>query len=102
MKLVLARYGGENEQRDSPIPAKQLTPPRAPQEKEPATSIFHCSAQIGQAYPMRSKPTFVEGWKWGREHEHAFGLMRLEITQYLVKITSELADILGIALYDVN
>jgi hypothetical protein len=32
----------------------------------------------------------------------ASGLMGPEITQYLIKITAELADILGIALYEVK
>jgi hypothetical protein len=40
----------------------------------------------------------IERWKWGQVHEYRNGLMRPEITQYLVKITAELAEILGIAL----
>jgi len=37
-------------------------------------------------------------WIWGQELQYAFGLMRPEITQYLLKITAELAEILGIEL----
>jgi hypothetical protein len=37
-------------------------------------------------------------WRWGQVHEYRNGLMRPEVTHYLVKITAELADILGIAL----
>ena len=37
-------------------------------------------------------------WRWGQVNEYRNGLMRPEITHYLVKITAELADILGIAL----
>ena len=40
----------------------------------------------------------VERWRRGQVLECWNGLMRPEITQYLVKITVELADILGIAL----
>ena len=40
----------------------------------------------------------IETWGWGQELKHLNGLMRLEITHYLVKITAELADILGIVL----
>jgi len=40
----------------------------------------------------------IERWKWGQIRVYRNGLMRPEITQYLVKITAELADILGIAL----
>ena len=39
-------------------------------------------------------------WKWDRERGCTFGLMRPEITQYLLKITVELADILGIELHE--
>ena len=37
-------------------------------------------------------------WKRGQEREHLNGLMQPEITHDLIKITVELADILGIAL----
>ncbi len=40
----------------------------------------------------------IERWGWGQEFEYLHGLMRPEITHYLVKITVELAEILGIAL----
>ena len=40
----------------------------------------------------------IARWGWGQVHEYRNGLMRPEITQYLIKITTELADILGIAL----
>jgi hypothetical protein len=40
----------------------------------------------------------IERWKWGQVLEHRNGLMRPEITHYLMKITAELADILGMAL----
>jgi hypothetical protein len=40
----------------------------------------------------------VGRWKWGQEREYTFGLMRPEITHSLLKITAELAEILGIAL----
>jgi len=40
----------------------------------------------------------VERWRWGQALEYQNGLMRPEITQYLIKITEELAEILGIAL----
>ena len=40
----------------------------------------------------------IERWGWGQVLEYWNGLMRPEITHYLVKITVELADILGIAL----
>ena len=43
-------------------------------------------------------PSGIERWGWGQGLEHLNGLMRPEITQYLIKITAELADILGIAL----
>jgi hypothetical protein len=37
-------------------------------------------------------------WRWRQVLEYRHGLMRPEITQYLIKITAELADILGIEL----
>jgi len=37
-------------------------------------------------------------WRWGQVLVYRYGLMRPEITHYLVKITAELAEILGIAL----
>jgi len=40
----------------------------------------------------------IERWRWGQVLEYRNGLMRPEITHYLVKITAELANILGIAL----
>ena len=40
----------------------------------------------------------VERWRWGQELEYRNRLMRPEITHSLVKITEELADILGIAI----
>jgi hypothetical protein len=40
----------------------------------------------------------IERWQWGQVHEYRNGLMRPEITHYLLKITVELADILGIEL----
>ena len=39
-------------------------------------------------------------WKWGQVHEYRNGLMRPEITHYLIKLTAELADILGIELHE--
>ena len=42
----------------------------------------------------------IERWRWGQGLEYRNGLMRLEITHDMVKITEELADILGIALYE--
>ena len=42
----------------------------------------------------------IEGWKWGQEFEHLSGLMWPENTHHLVKITVELADILGIELHE--
>ena len=44
----------------------------------------------------------IERWKWGQELKHLNGLMRPEITHYLIKITVELAEILGIALAEVK
>jgi len=44
----------------------------------------------------------VERWRWEQGIEHLNGLMRPEITHYLVKITEELADILGIELDEVK
>ena len=40
----------------------------------------------------------IEKWGWGQVLEYRNGLMRPEITQYLLKITEELAEILGIVL----
>jgi hypothetical protein len=40
----------------------------------------------------------IERWGWGQVREDRNGLMRPEITQYLVKITAELANILGISM----
>ncbi len=40
----------------------------------------------------------IEKWRWGLVLEYRNGLMRPEITHYLVKITEELAEILGIEL----
>ena len=37
-------------------------------------------------------------WRWGQVGEYWNGLMRPEITQCLLKITAELAGLLGIAL----
>ena len=45
-------------------------------------------------------PSGIERWKWGQGLEHLNGLMRPEITHYVVKITIELADILGIELHE--
>jgi hypothetical protein len=42
----------------------------------------------------------IERWGWGQVRECRNGLMWPEITQYLVKITVELADILGIELHE--
>jgi hypothetical protein len=39
-------------------------------------------------------------WRWGQVREYRNGLMRPEITHYLVKVTEELADILGIELHE--
>ncbi len=39
-------------------------------------------------------------WGWGQVREYRNGLMRPEITHHLVKITEELADILGIELHE--
>ena len=44
----------------------------------------------------------IERWRWGQLHKYRNGLMRPEITQYLIKITVELADILGVALDDIK
>ncbi len=41
-------------------------------------------------------------WRWGQELEYKMGLMRPEITHSLVKITAELAEILGIPLDDIK
>jgi hypothetical protein len=38
----------------------------------------------------------IDRWRWGQVREYRNGLMRPEITRYLVKITEELAEILGI------
>jgi len=40
----------------------------------------------------------IEKWGWGQVLEYRNGLMRPEITQYLIKITAELAEILGVTL----
>lgn len=40
----------------------------------------------------------IEKWGWGQGREYRNGLMQPEITHYLVKVTAELAEILGIAL----
>ncbi len=37
-------------------------------------------------------------WRWGQVLEYRNGLMRPEITQYVIRITQELAEILGITL----
>ena len=42
----------------------------------------------------------IERWGWGQELKHLNGLMRPEITHHLIKITVELADILGIELHE--
>jgi len=42
----------------------------------------------------------IERWRWGQLPEYRNGLMWPEITQYLLKITVELADILGIDLHE--
>ena len=42
----------------------------------------------------------IEKWGWGQVREYRNGLMRPEITQYLIKIMEELADILGIELHE--
>jgi hypothetical protein len=44
----------------------------------------------------------IGGWRWRQVREYRNGLMRPEITHSLLKITVELADILGIALADVK
>ncbi len=40
----------------------------------------------------------IERWHWGQVRKYRNGLMRPEITQYLIKITAELVDILGFTL----
>ena len=40
----------------------------------------------------------IERWGWGQGREYRNALMWPEITQTLVKITTELAEIVGIAL----
>jgi len=42
----------------------------------------------------------LERWTRGQVLEYRNGLMRPEITHYLIKITEELADILGIELHE--
>ena len=42
----------------------------------------------------------IERWRWRQVLKYRNGLMRPEITQYLVKITEELAEILGIELHE--
>ena len=49
-----------------------------------------------------AKTIGVEGWKWEQELEQLHGLMRPEITHHLIKITVELADILGLALDEIK
>lgn len=44
----------------------------------------------------------IERWGWGQGIEYRNGLMRPEITHYLIKITVELADIVGIELHGGN
>jgi hypothetical protein len=44
----------------------------------------------------------IERWGWGQVREYRNGLIRPEITQYLNKKKAELAEILGIALYEVK
>ena len=39
-----------------------------------------------------------QGWKWGQVLEYLHGLMRPEISHDLMKMTQELAEILGIDL----
>ncbi len=42
----------------------------------------------------------IARWIWGLAREYWNGLIRPEITHYLVKITVEPADILGIELHE--
>jgi hypothetical protein len=42
----------------------------------------------------------IARWRWGQVHEYRNGLMRPEITHSLLKITVELAEILGIELQE--
>jgi hypothetical protein len=49
-----------------------------------------------------ARTSSVERWGWGQVLEYRNGLMRPEITHHLVKITAELADILGIELREVT
>jgi hypothetical protein len=42
----------------------------------------------------------IEKWGWGQVREYRNGLMRPEITHSLLKLTVELADILGIELHE--
>jgi len=41
-------------------------------------------------------------WRWGQGREYRNSLMRPEITHSLIKITAELAEILGIVLDEVK
>ena len=54
--------------------------------------------QLQQMRVAGATTSCVERWKW--ELEYLNGLMRPEITHYLLKITVELADILGIELHE--
>ena len=45
-------------------------------------------------------PSGIERWGWGQVLAYRNGLMRPEITHHLVKMTVELADILGIELHE--
>ena len=47
-------------------------------------------------------PSGIARWRWEQELEYQNRLMRPEITHYLVKMTEELADILGIELEEMQ
>ena len=47
-----------------------------------------------------ARTSVIERWRWGQGLKYRNGLMRPEITQYLIKIREELAEILGIELHE--
>ncbi len=44
----------------------------------------------------------IERWRWEQVLEYRNGLMRPKVTHYLLKITAELADMVGIELHEVT
>jgi hypothetical protein len=95
---MLHRTWGVSFRKQERVPVSPL----ARVSRKTISSMLHGKGQErGQPLPkiMAGAITSrIEKWGWGQVREYRNGLMRPEIAHYLIKITAELAEILGIAL----